>query len=297
MAFTLTSDISRMIAVGQKEIFLENFNAFPVEYPEFTVDKKAKQKVETYDSMGNLAAGYEKQEGAAITYSKVEQAYQTTVTCKTWANGFSHSFESIHYDKYAVMNSAKAKELARTMRELEEARAVYWVDNAFATAVLTDGVVLCSDSRPLYNVPGTYNDTLTTGALSPDNLKVAYRMFHRFKNHQGGPMVSYATDGLTHAVNQTTVEEIELSTNKAYELSNTKNRLQKVNWHYSHYMSSETAWLVWDKRYDHILFQWFLKTQFDSEEDFDTKNMKFSGIAIYQTGAVPNIGIVGSLGT
>lgn len=297
MAYTMTSDISRMIVAGQKEIFLKNHDSFPLEYTEFTTPKKANKKTETYDSMGNLQAAAEKLEGASISYGSVGQAYQTSITNKTWANGYSVTLEATKYDLYGTINSVKAKELARTMREQEEARAVRWVDNAFATN-LADGAPLCTNSRPLHDVPGSYNDTLTTGALNPDNLKIARQMFARFKNHAGGPMKSKATDGLTHYVNQQTVEEITASTQKAYELSNTANKVLRVNWHYSTYMSSETAWFLWDSAFEHILFQWFLKTAFDSDEDkISTKNLYLNSIAIYETGCLPNIGIVGSQGT
>lgn len=83
MAYTATADISRMIVAGQKKIYLENYNSFPLEYPEFCVQVTATKKSETYDSMGNLPAAAEKVEGTAIQYGKVQQAYQTTITNKT----------------------------------------------------------------------------------------------------------------------------------------------------------------------------------------------------------------------
>lgn len=297
MAYTMTADISRMIVAGQKEIFLKNFESFPIEYPQFTTDKKASKETETYDSMGNLKAAEQKQEGGSIQYGKVEQAYQTSIKNKTWANGYEVTIEAVKYDLYGVINSAKAKELARTMRELEEENAVYWLDNAF-TVNLADGVPMCSDSKPLLNVPGAFNDTLATGALNPESIKEARKMFHRFKNHQGGPMKSTPSDFITHAVNMQTVEEIFLSSKVAYEQSNTDNKLGKMKFCYSTYMNSETAWFMRDKTFDHVLFQWFMKTNFDSDEDkINTKNMYLNAIAMYQTGCLPNIGVVGSLGT
>lgn len=83
MAYTMTADISRMIVAGQKEIFMKNHDPFPIEYPEFTTSKKSEKKSETYDSMGNLQAASEKVEGGPISYGKVGQAYQTTITNKT----------------------------------------------------------------------------------------------------------------------------------------------------------------------------------------------------------------------
>jgi hypothetical protein len=299
MAYTMTTDISRMIVAGQKEIFNKNFDSFPLEYPEFTTEKTATKKTETYDSMGNLKAAAVKVEGDAITYGKVRQAYQTSITNQTVANGYEVTLEATQYDLYGQVNSVKAKELARTMREYEEATAVAWVNNAFATN-LADGVPLCSGSKPLLEVAGTFNDTEATASslTDPDNHKTMIAMFSAFKNHQGGPMKSYPTDGLTHFQNMLDIEEIYGSANKANEFSNTKNVLPKIKWHYSTYMSDTNAWFMWDNKFEHILMQWFMKTQFDNDEDkISTKNLYLNAIAMYNSGALPNIGIVGNAGS
>jgi len=295
-ARTASADISRMITVKQKEVFLKNFDPFPIEYPEFTTEKKATKKTETFDSMGNLSAAEVKPEGGSISYGKVEQAYQTEITVQTYAKGFQHTMEAIKFDLNGVMEAAKAKELARVARECEEARAIYWVDNAVAVN-LADGVPLGSDSRPLFNSGGT-NDTLTTGALAPTTINTAVGMFSQFKNHQGGPMKCRVTDGLTNAINMLTVEEIMKSALRAYELSNTSNQLPKIAWHYSSYMSSTTAWMLWDKSFEHILMLWFEKTQFGQDEDKrDTLDLYYNYYAIYESGCLPNVGLVYSAGT
>lgn len=297
MPYMVTTDISRMLEVGQKEIFNKNFDMYPLEYPNFTTDKSSNKRTETYDSMGNLKAATQKIEGAPITYGKVTQAYQTSITNLTWANGFEVTLEALKYDLYGQVNSIKAKELARTMRELEEENAIYWVDNA-ASVNLADGVPLASDSKPLVNSAQT-NDTQATAAslADPDNHKTMINMFYKFKNHAGGPMKSRPGKGLTHFVNQLTVEEVYKSLNKPQEMSNTKNVLPKISWTYSTYMSSETAWMMWDPNFEHILMQWFMRNSFDMDVDkIYTKNHYFNACAMYQSGCLPNIGIVYNAG-
>jgi hypothetical protein len=297
MAYTITSDISRMIVEGNKEVFTKNFDPFPIEYPAFTTAKTAKKETEYYDSMGNLAAGGQKVEGDSIVYRKVGQAYQTAIKNLTWANGFSHSMESIKYDLFGVINSAKSKELARTMRELEENRAIKRFDEAFTTT-LADGVALCGSSKPLINSGSTNTTVVTSSSLkTPENHKTMIKAFSSFLNHAGGKMKSYPTDGLTHVQNMMDIEEIYGSTNKANEISNTKNSLPKIKWNYSTYLSSTTAWFMRDSKFEHVLFQWFMKTVFDSDEDkISTKNMYMNAIGIYETGVLPNVGIMGNAG-
>lgn len=118
MAYQITADTSRLLLAGQKEIFMENFNSYPIEYNQFVTHKTSNKEKETYDSVGNLKKAAKKVEGDAITYGKVVQGYQTTIKNYTWANGYEVTLEAIKYDLYNCVNSVKAKELARTMREL-----------------------------------------------------------------------------------------------------------------------------------------------------------------------------------
>lgn len=297
MAYTMTPDISRMIEVGQKEIFTANFESYPVEYTSFTQAKTANKKTETYDSMGNLKKAAEKPEGFPIDYGKVTQAYQTSITNKTWANGYSHSMEAIKYDKYGVVNSIKAKELARTMRELEEEQAISMVDNILTTN-LADGVPLASLSHPLVDSASLNVTLVTASSLKiPDNHKTVINAFYDFKNHAGGKMKSYPTDALTHIGNQLDIEEVLGSVNKANEMSNTKNTIPRVRWHYSTYMADTNAWMYWDNRFDHLLFQTFMNVEMAQDEDkISTKNMYFNAIEIFNVGAIPNIGLVYNAG-
>ena len=297
MAYMMTADISRMLLAGQKEIFMRNMESYPIEYPGFTTRKDSNKQAETYDSMGNLKAAALKVEADKITYGKVTQAYQTTITNYTWANGFEVTMEASKYDLYGAVNSVKAKELARTMRELEETNAIYYVDNA-TSVNLADGVPLGSNSHPLVD-SDALNDTLATSSTiaDQDNHKTMINMFYAFKNHAGGPMKATPRKALTHFVNQLTVEEIYGSMNKPQEMSNTKNVLPKLQWTYSTYMSSQTAWMMWDTSFEHIIMQWFEGTSFDADTDkIYTKNMYFNAIAMYGIGCLPNIGIVYNAG-
>lgn len=297
MAYAITADISRMLVAGQKQVFTKNFESFPLEYPTFTTPKSAEKLTESYDSMGNLKAAEEKQEGSDIKYGKITQAYQTLITNKTWANGFEVTLEAIKYDLYKVLKGAAAKELARTMRELEETNAIYWIDN-IDSVNLADGVPCASNSKPLID-SALLNDTLATGGsiADPDVHKATINMFYDFKNHAGGPMKSKATNGLTHYHNQMTVEEVYSSINKAGEMSNTKNRLPMLKWSYSTYMSSQDAFLMWDNRFEHILMQTYMGAEFANDTDgIYTKNQYYNAVAMYQTGCLPNIGIVYNAG-
>jgi len=298
MAYTQFSDVSRAAILGVTDFFTNNFESYPKQYPEFVTQVTSTLETEKHDSMGNIGGVVLKPEGSAIGFKSIEQAYETQIQNKTYANGISFTKESMVYDKYKVTAEAKAKELMRTMVEFEETLAITPYNNAF-TVNLADAVPMCSDSKPLKNAAGQFNDTLVTGALTPDNVKAGMIAFYRFKNHAGGPMRAWASKLMTHEVNMFTVEEILGSQNKAYELSNTKNTLPKLRPVYSRYLTSETAWFLIDDNFDHVILQFYQgeRNKMDWEEDFDTKNLKGTITTIANSKGLPNIGIVGSLGT
>lgn len=293
MPFNITDDISRMLVAGQKEIFTKNLEAYPREWKQYCTIKNSNKRKETYDSIGNLKAAELKPEGAPIQYGKVTQAYQTTIQNQTIANGYAHSIEAIKYDLYGVINSVKASELSRTMGDYEENTAIYWVNN-ITTVNLADGVPMASASHPLVN-SALLNDNYPTAAsiADPDSHYTALNVFNNFKNHAGTPMKTRATDAMTYIGNQFTIEELWRSGNKAYEMSNTKNVLPPITWHYSTYMTDTNGWMYWDSRFEHFIFQWFAQTEFEQDKDkVWTKNMYFNAMAIYNTGAIPNVGLV-----
>ncbi len=299
MSRTMTNDISRFLEAGIDDIYTENFQKFPKEYDKYTTQKTSEKKVAKFDSVGNLQAAQEKIEGNAIQYGKIEQAYQTTCTMKTWANGFQYTMESERFDQYDVILQARAKELARTMLDLAEDNAVYWLDNADNAAVtLADGVPWLSNSHPLKNCGSKYNDTLATGALSnPDNVKTALNMFNGFYNHAGGKMKSTAKRIITHKNNMWTVEEIFGSDKKAYESSNTKNVLPPVDRVYLNYLANQNYWFLEDTDYEHELFVRNMDVKIEADRDIiNTKDYYVNAVEIYNTCVVPNIGFVGSTG-
>ena len=300
MATTLTSDISRMLQAGITDVFTANFDTFPREYPGFVSMKSADKETMIYDSMGNIGAAEIKAEDSTIPYRKITQGYQTTVKMKTVVNGIAFTIEAQNYDLYKVAAEARAKELARTMADFEEGRAIRWIDNATSAAyALADGQPLASDSHPLKNTAGIFNDTLATASslTDPENHKTMIKMFADFKTHANTPMKSYPTNGLTHRYNMADIEEIYYSDKKANEFSNTKNVLPSIQWTYSTYMTDTNAWMLWDNRFDHIIFVKFKDTYTNAYEDVkDTISFYYNAVAMYETAALPNVGLVFNAG-
>lgn len=296
MATTLMNDISRMLDADISEVFTENFEAYPIEWPSFVTEKKSNKLVMKYDTMGNISEAYIKTESDNISYRKIQQAYQTSCTMKTIVNGICISLEAKTFDQYSGTSEAHGKELARTMREFEENRVIRWYDNVTTAAyALADGAVWATNSRPLYNCPGTFNDTYATTASlkTPENHKTMIKMFADFKNHAGGKIKAFPTDGLTHRYNMSDIQEVYSSDNKSGEFSNTKNMLPSIQWHYSTYMSDTNGWSMFDRRFPNLCFVKYMGIQKNAIQDVkDTLDFYYNVYEMFETCVIPNPGWV-----
>ena len=204
------------------------------------------------------------------------------------------------YARNIGQRSEKISSAVKNMINYEEELAIAPYDNAFTTN-LADGVPLISNSHPCLNAPGTLNDNLTTGALSPDTIKAAVKLFSQFKNHAGKPMRAWANQILTHEYNMIEIEEIFNSVLKPYEESNTKNTLPKLRPAYSRWLTSLTAWFLRDTEYEHAIIQFYkgYRNKMDWREEFLTKNLQGTCYTLGESGTRPlgGVGIVGSTGT
>lgn len=297
MAYTQLSQISRALVLGVTDWFTQNFDAYPVQYAQYAKTITSTLETEKYDSMANLAPAAEIVEGQNFNFGSIEQAYETQVKNKKFGGGIQFTVEAMAYDKYQLTIEAKGKELVHIIRDREEELGIKPYDEAF-TVNLADGVPLCSNSHPLYNVPGAFNDTLITGAITPDNIKSATQQFATHKNHQGKPFRVFPDQLLTHEYNMITVEEVLNSRNKAYELSNTENKLPALRPAYSRYLTSTNSWFLRDTKIDHAILQFYqgYRNKMDWEEDFDNKNLKGTVYFLGNAAGLPRPGIVGSVG-
>jgi hypothetical protein len=231
------SDISRMLAAGQAKIFKDNLKpAKKEQWRSCSSITQSKKNQETYDSIGNLKKAHEKTEEGNIQYGKLEQAYQTTVINKTYANGYWFSMEVEEDDLYAIVDEGQQKELPRTMQSLrEEDIATQW-DGVF-TLTGADGVYYASDSHPLKN-SGLLNDNLAANvAPSPDALDDMCNQFNHIYRHNGELFDTDASALLIHKDKMSTWQAIMARGLKAQELSNTQNTVPQLRLIWNKYIN------------------------------------------------------------
>lgn len=290
------SDIARMMYVGQLEVFKENLKKNKKEeWSQYATVMNSKKNEETYDTLGNLQAAQEKNEEGSVNYGGIKQAYQTTVTNKTYANGFKVTMEASEDDQYNVIDAVKASELARTMISLKEENVAAIWDGVF-TNTGSDGVASASDSHPLIGST-LKNDNLASGAITPDNVIAASNKFNDIKNHSGGKFDTDATAILAHKNQQATVQAVLASSLKAMELSNTKNTVPALKAIFSRYIN-KVYWHLLDEDIVSVILQKRkgLTTDYDYDKR-DTFNFYFNAHERYRAAIIhPGFGHVSSQG-
>ena len=249
------SDIARMLAAGQAKIFRDNLKPAKKEQWRWcsTITKSNKAQ-ETYDSIGNLKPAHVKEEEDSIQYGKLEQAYQTVVVNETIANGYWFSMEVAEDDLYAVVDEGQQKELPRTMQsKREQDIAAVW-DGVF-TSVGAVGVPYASNTHPLKNCPGKYNDNLADNVPpSPDALINADNKFNHIYRHNGELMDTDATALLCHKDKMAIWQAILASNLKAQELSNTKNTVPQLRLIWNKYIHQSYYHLI-DEEIESVIMQ------------------------------------------
>ena len=139
-------------------------------------------------------------------------------------------------------------------RNAVEENTVLLLDNAFTTAQY-DGKVMCATDHPYRKtgLAGTQSN-LATGALSDTNVKAGINLFNTINDEAGKRIRMRPNKLITHANNQWDVATIFQSQQRSGTANNDKNVLPDMEFVFSTFMSSQTAWFLQSKQHKMIHF-------------------------------------------
>lgn len=255
MPFT-RADYSRYLSDKITELFLKNLKKpRKEEYKEFTTPKKSDKDEEIYDSIGNLSAAQEKEEGGPLHYEGLKQMYQTTVVNKTYNQGFYATWEAVEDDVEKVISKVNTGGMIRAMITKREKEVAAVVDGVF-TNLGADGVTYAANNHPLdTSKTSKVNDNLmAAGPITPDNVIAGCNMFNSIYDFAGELLDTEATAILAHKDRMATVNAVLQSNLKAQELSNTKNTVPMLKAIFSKYIN-KWYWHLLDENIDSFIFQ------------------------------------------
>lgn len=296
----ISENFGKLLEPGLRKIFFETYAELPEQFSKiYKVNKSTKAK-ETDYGLGAFGDWKERtSELDTVDYGKLSAGLERTYVHKAFTKGFMIGRELYDDEQYNQINKFP-KAMARSGRAFVEKEAAKPIIGAF-TDTIYDGKALCATDHPLVDSAST-GCNLITGALTPENLKIAMQCMRETVDEAGNLISSHAKKLIVPPALEFTAREILNSTQIAdSELNNAnslKGMLDIVTWDYIGEAAggSDTAWFIIDPAYLELNFFWRVKPEFKHDEDFDTFVAKYRGYMRFSYGVSDWRGIVGSSG-
>lgn len=266
------------------------------------VDKHDSNKAfEKFQGITGYGLAGIKDQGAGIPYRDKYQGFPREIINLTYGLGSTITYEMMRYDQYDKFSSIP-QQLAKSVRKTEETVVANLLNNGFTSAVQTaDGVNLFSTSHKLVassatqkNTPSTASD-LTQTALEQANIDIM-----SFVDDQGLPIQITGKKIIVPVSSAMLVKKI-LGTE--YEVDSGNNTINPVSSSrlpleiiVNPYLTDTDAWFIKTSEPDALVFTDVDPVMLDRDNDFDSKNLKFSAMRLFGVGAVNYLGMYGSPG-
>ena len=262
--------------------------------------KESTQYREDTQTAGGIGIMQQIDEGEALTVKALNEGFRETFTHLDYGNMFRITRRMFREDLYGTMEKL-AIELARSADATEETLLSNHLNRAFtSTYAGPDGLELCSDAH-LREDGSTYANELSTAAdLSQTSLEQALIDFSDFRDGGGKrlqivPRMLIGPKELRFKTHRLLASEkdSETDTNAVNPLNDLG--LQPIIWNY---LTDTDAWFLAGDKSEHGLLL-YTREEFwtDYETDFDTKDVKCSGMFAQSSGWSDPKGFFGSPGT
>lgn len=299
-----TASFSEDLWPGIKEWFGNEYTEWQPIWQKLVTEYQSDKQFEKYQGMTEYGLAGVKSQGGAIPYRDQYQGFQKEIINVTYGIGSTITYEMMRYDQYNLFKQIP-QQLAKSVRRTEETVVHNLLNNGFSTAAVptttADGLslfnsshVLVASSTVLANTPATASD------LSQTALEQAYIDVGRFVDDQNLPIVVELKSLIVPVEEQHlarkilgTEYEVNSGNNTINPVSNARMPLDLV---ITPYLTDTDAWFIKTNVDDGLVFQEVDPVQLDRDNEFDTKNLKFSAMRLFGVGSVNYLGYYGSPG-
>lgn len=263
------------------------------------------KQFEKYQGQTEYGLAGVKDQGGNIQYRDPYQGFQKEIINVTYGIGSTITYEMMRYDQYNLF-SRIPEQLAKSVRRTEETVVHNLLNNGFSTAtvptLVADNLSLFNTAHVLVATTGTtLNNTPTTASdFSQSALEQAYIDVGRFVDDQNLPIV-VDLDRLIVPVESQHLARKVLQTE--YEVNSGNNTINPVSTSrmpldllVTPYLTDTDSWFIKTSVDDGLVFQEVDAVQLDRDNEFDTKNLKFSAMRLFGVGGVNYLGYYGSPG-
>lgn len=296
-----TGTFPKLLFPGIRALFGDTYNEYPPEYSYIFESLTSDKNYEEDILVSGTGMAIAKTQGEGISYSTMRQGYIQRYLNITYALGYIITMEEIQDNLYPKFADFRTKQLAISGRQTKETIGANILNRAFSSSYLYgDGVALCANNHPITgstfsNIPTSHVD------LSEAALEDALVAIQNFRNDAGlrkriigmklivPPALDFeATRILKNPLRPATAER---DINAMYT-----NGMIPDGYVVNHYLTDPDAWFIQTDCPQGLQFFQRMEPTFDMDNDFDTKNAKFSYIERYSFGATDPRALYGSQG-
>ena len=263
------------------------------------------KQFEKFQGITNYGLAGVKDQGSGIPYRDKFQGFPREIINVAYGIGSTITYEMMRYDQYDKFQSIP-QQLAKSVRKTEETVVFNQLNNGFSTAtnptLTADGLSLFNASHKLVaaNNVTQRNTPATAADLSQSSLEQAYIDISNFVDDQNLPIVVNAQRLIVPTASQHLARKI-LQTE--YEVGTGNNTINPVSSSrlpidlvVSPWLTDTDAWFIKTDEPDGLVFTEVDPVMLDKDNEFDTKNLRFSAMRLFGVGAVNYLGYYGSPG-
>lgn len=280
MSALSTGNIAKLLKPGLNVIW-GTYKDHPFEYRDlFDVQSSVKQYEED-QLMPGLGLLSVKTEGSPTVYQNTSQGLTTRSTHVAYSSGFMITFEAIRDNQYkskALKGSRMLMKAARVTKETVCANLYNRAHNATYTGA--DGKVMCATDHP--TSAGNQSNRLATAAdFSEASLEDLCVIIDNAKDEVGLPAAIEIKSLHIPTSLKFEAARVLKSLGQNDTANNATNALRVLNMFpdgakISHYFDDDDAFFVRTDADEGLIFYQREEAIFDEDNDFDTKNLKYS---------------------
>lgn len=290
---------------GIKKWFGDSYEEWPTIWNRLVEVYPSDRAFEKFQGITGYGLAGVKDQGAGIPYKDKYQGFPREIINVTYGIGSTITYEMMRYDQYSLFPKIP-KELGKSVRQTEETVVANLLNNGFSTAatptLTADGLSLLNASHRLVadNSQTLRNTPATAADLSQTALEQARIDIGNFLDDQGLPIV---VTGKKLIVPIESINLAEKILGTEYEVDTGNNTINPVSEArmpmeliVSPWLTDTDAWFIKTSQEDGLVLTEVDPVMIDRDNDFDTKNLKFSAMRIFGVGAVNYLGYYGSPG-
>lgn len=261
---------------------------------------------EKFQGVTNYGLAGVKDQGAGIPYQDKYQGFPREIINVTYGIGSTITYEMMRYDQYNLFKSIPTQ-LGKSVRKTEETVVANLLNNGFSTAttptLTADGLSLFNSAHRLVADSTTQRNTPATAAdLSQTALEQAGIDIMNFVDDRNLPIVVTPRKLIVPIESAYLARKI-LETE--YEVGSGNNTINPISAAraqnplkliVSPWLTDTDAWFLQTDQEDGLVFTNVDEVMLDKDNDFDSKNLKFSAMRLFGVGAVNYLGYYGSPG-